>query len=395
MRVVQAVLRDIPVLTEALLSLSPLVALQPNLLLVFGPVDRLGVLAPWLAEQFPNATRIGCSVEAGVTAAGVHEQDCILTALRFERTALVAASTVLAERGDSRAAGERLGKSLRSDGLRAVLLFGPGIGMNGSALLEGINEVLGNGNAVPVVGGVASRTRGGHRTGVLSDSGFGSENVVAVGLCGDALRFGFASFGGWSSFGPTRKVTRCDGNVLYELDGEPALEIYKRYLGEYAKDLPMSGLYFPFAMLDENFSDVGLIRATLDIDESAGSLRLADEINPRGWLRLMHASTDRLVDGAEKAAEVAQNMHGGERGSHRLVLMVSCVGRKQVMGARVDEEIEAVADVFGPAATLAGLYSWGEVSPMEAGQPSRLHNQTVMVACFDEVLEQIDQVARD
>lgn len=393
MRVAQAVLRDLPALTEASVSLSPLIALQPDLLLVFGPVDRLGVLAPWLAEQFPGAVRIGCSVEAGVTAAGVHEQDCILTALRLERTALVAASTVLADRDDSHAAGQRLAQSLCGDKLRAVLLFGPGIGMNGSALLAGLHEVLGD--AVPVVGGVASRTRGGHRTGVLGDSGFASENVVAVGLCGDALRFGFGSFGGWSSFGPTRKVTRCDGNVLYELDGEPALDIYKRYLGEYAKDLPMSGLYFPFAMLDENFSDVGLIRATLDIDESAGSLRLADEIDPRGWLRLMHASTDRLVDGAEKAAEVARTMHGGELGSQRLVLMVSCVGRKQVMGARTDEEIEAVADVFGPAATLTGLYSWGEVSPMKAGQPSRLHNQTVMVACFDEAPEPVDQEAGD
>ena len=179
-----------------------------------------------------------------------------------------------------------------------------------------------------------------------------------------------------------RKVTRCAGNVLYELDGQPALDIYKRYLGDYAKDLPASGLLFPFEMLGEDRSALGLIRTILGVDEAAGSLILAGNIVDCGYLRLMHASTDSLVDGAVAAAEEA--FRPGTDAGESLVLLVSCVGRKLVMGTRVDEEVEAVAAVFGPQACIAGFYSNGEISPMRDLLTCHLHNQTMTITHIAE-----------
>ena len=199
---------------------------------------------------------------------------------------------------------------------------------------------------------------------------------------GDALRFGHGSFGGWEAFGPARKVSRCEGNVLYELDDEPALEIYKRYLGEHAKGLPASGLLFPFAMLGQDHDALGLIRTILGVDEASGSLTLAGEINANGYLKLMHASTDKLVDGAEAAAEAAAAMTGQTQ--EQLAILVSCVGRKLVMGHRVDEEVEAVADVLGSHAVLTGFYSYGEISPCTPGGPCKLHNQTMTITTLRE-----------
>jgi len=203
-----------------------------------------------------------------------------------------------------------------------------------------------------------------------------------LGLYGEQLNFCHGSFGGWSPFGPARKVTRSVSNVLFELDGEPALEVYKRYLGEHAAELPASGLLFPFAMLGKNHDEVGLIRTILGIDEQNGSLTLAGEIDPEGYLRLMHANTDALVEGAEAAAETAKQMLAGD--GQGLVLLVSCVGRKLVMGGRVDEEVEAVGEVFGQGAVLAGFYSYGEISPFSPSLECKLHNQTMTVTYIGE-----------
>jgi hypothetical protein len=206
--------------------------------------------------------------------------------------------------------------------------------------------------------------------------------MLAIGLYGDALNLAHGSFGGWQSFGPARRATKVAGNVLYELDGEPALEIYRRYLGEYAKDLPASGLLFPFAILSDDRQESGLIRTLLGIDESNGSLTLAGDIPDGGYLKLMHASTEALVDGAEAAAEAARRMLTDD--SPGLALLVSCIGRKLVMGDRVDEEVEVVGAVFGQGCVLSGFYSNGEISPFIESTDCKLHNQTMTITYLSE-----------
>ena len=179
-------------------------------------------------------------------------------------------------------------------------------------------------------------------------------------------------------FAQTRKVTRCEGNVLHELDGSPALNVYKAYLGSYADGLPGSGLLFPFEMLSQSHEATGLIRTILAVDESTGSLTLAGDITQDCFLRLMHATTNSLVEGAHDAAAAAAM--DVPLGSQHLALLVSCVGRKLVMGNRVDEEVEAVAGVLGNNVRIAGFYSYGEISPGPEGRAiADLHNQTMTV----------------
>jgi hypothetical protein len=361
-------------------ELAALAAIRPNLVLAFGSVDLLKSVAPELAQIFPEARRLGCSTAGEISAEGVADGTCVVTAIRFDDTRLVEASTPLAGMDDSRAAGQRLGAQLPPEGLRAVLIFGQGVQINGSALLAGLTEVLGR--EVPITGGLAGDGGAFQQTWVLDGSGARSDTLVVLGLYGEKLNFCHGSFGGWSPFGPARKVTRSAGNILFELDGEPALEVYKRYLGEHAAGLPASGLLFPFAMLGKNHDEVGLIRTILGIDEKDGSLTLAGEIDAEGYLKLMHASTDALVEGAEVAAEAAKTMLASD--GQGLVLLVSCVGRKLVMGGRVDEEVEAVGDVFGQGSVLAGFYSYGEISPFSPSVECKLHNQTMTVTYISE-----------
>jgi hypothetical protein len=377
MRVRQVVIRS-----AAAAELDALVAIKPQLVTVFGSVSFFtdAGFVEKLKTAFSGASLLGCSTAGEISNDGVDDGTCIVTAVSFATVPLKSAATTLASMDDSLAAGERIGDTLKGDGLRAVLVFGPGVQINGSALVEGIGNRIGTG--IPITGGLAGDGGAFQRTFTLSSAGVADDGIVAVGLYGAGLGFAHGSFGGWEPFGPARKVTRCEGNVLFELDAEPALEVYKRYLGDHAKGLPASGLLFPFAMLGEDHGAIGLIRTILGVDEATGSLTLAGAIDPDGYLKLMHASTDRLVDGAEAAASAAKDMM--ESTGDSLAILVSCVGRKLVMGDRVDEEVEAVGEVFGSNAVLTGFYSYGEISPFTPGSSCQLHNQTMTITWLGE-----------
>jgi hypothetical protein len=353
------------------------------LALVFGSAAHFAdpALVPALRAALPGVWLAGCSTAGEIIGDGIREESCVITVLSFERTRVRVVDTVVADIDRSMAGGQDLGRALAAPDLAGVLVFGKGLAINGSALIEGL--VQGVGERVPVSGGLAGDGGAFKCTWVLSPAGVSDQKVVAVGLYGEGLRLGHGSFGGWEPFGPTRKITRATGNILHELDGEPALNVYKRYLGDYARELPASGLLFPFEMLNQHGATVGLIRTILGIDEGTGSLILAGAVDENGFLRLMHASADALIDGAETAARtsIAGLAPGSGPG---VALLVSCVGRKLVMGDQVDEEIAAVVEQLGADFTLTGFYSYGEICPLEGFQACKLHNQTMTVTLIAE-----------
>lgn len=354
-----------------------------DLLLIFGSVEDLEApgLGAALRAAYPHARLAGCSTAGQISARGVTDGSIAVTAISFAHPAFQVATTRLGGVGRSYAAGTELAHQLAGPGLHDVVVFAQGVAINGSALIDGIAAVLGP--QVKISGGLAGDGGAFRRTVVMSDGGVSDQHILGIGFYGSHMRIGHGSFGGWQPFGPVRRVTRSAGNVLYELDNQPALELYKRYLGDHARDLPSSGLLFPFSMLGADHGAVGLIRTILGVDESDGSLTLAGDIIPDGYLRLMHASSDALIDGAQAAAELARD--SAECVGDSLALLVSCVGRRLVMGDRIDEEVEAVAEVFGARNVMAGFYSNGEISPFLAGPECRLHNQTMTISRWREI----------
>ncbi len=363
-------------------ALEPLAAIDPNLVLVFAAPNFFtdADFAAQLTAAFPGARRVAVSTAGEISSQGVSENSAVISAIRFERTPFKVAHTDIAGMDDCIGAGQRLAEQLQAPDLKAVILLSQGVAVNGSDVIAGVVSVLGKN--IPLTGGLAGDNGAFTRTWMLLDDTVSDKLMLAIGLYGDALTFAHGSFGGWQSFGPARRATKVAGNVLYELDGEPALEIYRRYLGEYAKDLPASGLLFPFAILADDRQETGLIRTLLAVNEADGSLTLAGDIPADGYLKLMHASTEALVDGAEAAAEAAQRMLDSD--SPGLALLVSCIGRKLVMGDRVDEEVEVVGAVFGQRCALTGFYSNGEISPFIESTDCKLHNQTMTITYLSE-----------
>lgn len=371
-------------------DVAPLASLQPHLVLVFASLEAMQALdADRIRALIPQAQWVGCSTAGEISSQGVYDGSIVLTALQFDQPAFRVASVALAGMADSQAAGQRLATCLAHPDLRHVLVLGQGADINGSALVDGLTGTLGS--AVVVSGGLAGD--GGRFTGarVWGPDGISATSVVGIGFDGPGWHIGHGSMGGWQRFGPVRTVTRSEGNVLYELDGERALDIYKRYLGDYAAQLPASGLLFPWSVLGSDAQAEGITRTLLGISEADGSLIMAGDIPQGGKLQLMHASVDALVDAAEQAAETAAHTASQAVAANppstpdqALALLVSCVGRKLVMGARVDEEVEAVGQMLGQHTTLAGFYSNGEISPHIHSTNCKLHNQTMTITLLSE-----------
>jgi hypothetical protein len=245
--------------------------------------------------------------------------------------------------------------------------------------VSGVTKHLPEG--VTLTGGLAGDGTRMSETLVFRDNLPETNIIAALGLYGRRLKVGFGSLGGWDSFGPERLVTKSKGNVLYELDGQPALDLYKKYLGEEAKGLPATGLLFPLSVRARP-GETPVVRSFLSIDEAAQSLAFAGDVPEGAYARLMKANFDRLIDGATGAAQTTHQAIGSA--TPDLAILISCVGRKLVLKQRIEEEVEAVRDVLGASAVLAGFYSYGEISPFTPGARCELHNQTMTITTLSE-----------
>jgi hypothetical protein len=352
---------------------------RSQLVLVFGSRDVLAKPhhLTALRQAYPNARLFGCSTAGEIADTNVRDDTIVATALQFHKTSFQMAATDCDQPEHSRDAGIRLAGMLPKEGLVHVLVLSDGQRVNGSDLVAGLRLALPPN--VQITGGLAGDGARFEHTLVLVDGDAKEGRIGVVGLYGDSLKVGFGSLGGWDPFGPQRLITRSDGNVLFELDGQPALALYKRYLGEHAKGLPATGLLFPLSLQTPDGKHE-LTRTILNVNEADQSLTFAGDI-PQGHVaRLMKANFDRLVDGAHGAAEMSTTLDDHPE----LALLISCVGRKLVLKQRTEDELEAVREVIGPEAVMTGFYSYGEVCPSAPGANCELHNQTMTITTLSE-----------
>ncbi len=356
-----------------------------DVVFIFGDTETLAQPTPrgLLREFYGEAPLFGCSTAGEIRGVRVRDGTLVATAVRFARARLRLERVQLADFAGSLEAGRHLAGAFPGEGLRHLFVLSDGVKVNGSALVSGLSEALPK--EVAVTGGLAGDGTRFSRTLVCAGDQPREGLIAAIGLYGPGLRVGYGSLGGWDPFGPERLVTRSAGNVLFELDGRSALSLYKEFLGEHASGLPASGLLFPLA-LRGRAGDPGVVRTILGVDEKQGSLTFAGDVPEGGYVRLMKANFDRLIDGASGAARAAASLGSPTE----LALLVSCVGRKLVLQQRIEEEVEAARDAIsgGDAVAghpvLTGFYSYGEISPFTPSARCELHNQTMTITTLSE-----------
>jgi hypothetical protein len=332
-----------------------------------------------IAAFYPAAEVFGCSTAGEILGTQVTDESLVVAAIEFAVTTFRSARVCINDSSETFEAGRRLVEQLPRHELVHVVVFSEGLKVNGSELVKGLASMLPPG--VTVTGGLSGDGYRFERTCVVYKGHSERGTIVALGLYGPSLRVGYASLGGWDPFGPERLITRSRENVLFEMDGHSALELYKRYLGKHAADLPASGLLFPLSLRTSR-DTTPVVRTILSVDEMGKSMTFAGDIPEGSYARLMKANFDRLIDGAAGAAKVSY----GESGTNPpdFALLISCVGRKMVLKQRIEEEVEGVRDVMGDRTTLAGFYSYGEISPFTPSARCELHNQTMTITTFSE-----------
>jgi len=352
-----------------------------TLVLVFAAPEFMDHPAPLreLAAAFPQACLIGCSTAGEVSGRMVQDESLAIAVAKFAHTRLAYAATEITE-SDSRAAGLRLARQLAPEGLRGVFVLAEGLDVNGSELTAGICAGLPPG--VVVTGGLAGDGERFKGTWVAGRQGPRQRAIVAVGMYGERLRIGYGLRGGWQGFGPERRITRAQGNVLYELDHKPALALYKDYLGEHAARLPGAALNFPLAIREPTPGAEQLVRCIAAVDEMDQSITFAGDMPTGNIARLMRTDVERLIGGAGEAAAAAVQGSASDA-SPVLALTVSCAGRREVLGERTEEEIDAAADELAGSSAQVGFYSYGEIAPY-AGRSCDLHNQTITITTLTE-----------
>ncbi|WP_299680402.1 FIST signal transduction protein [uncultured Tenacibaculum sp.] len=363
--------------------LNEKITLKSPLVLVFGKRELLEdeKIYEEVKNLFNDGHIVFGSTAGDITEEKVDNDSITITAIEFEKSTYEVRRLNILDSGDkanSTDTGRALVNSFPKDGLKHVFVVSEGSFVNGSHLTQGMNEAVNN--EVLITGALCGDAAKFEKTLASYNENPKVGEVVAIGLYGESLEVSCAINGGWTPFGPERIVTKSEDNILYELDGKPALDLYKNYLGDKAKELPGAALLYPLKVKSDN-ENYSIVRTILNINEKEQSMILAGNILKGERVQLMMTHVDNIVNASESAAIYANKDRKKEA---ELAILVSCIGRKLVLDQRVEEEIEEVMETIGKKATICGMYSYGEIAPFNGEKKCQLHNQTMTITLISE-----------
>jgi len=332
-----------------------------------------------IRNQFPYEHIVFGSTSGEIICCNVNDNSISVTAIEFEKSSFVIKSgNILDYDKKAKPLGEALFNEMPKDNLKHLFVVSEGSFVNGSSLINGIE--INKSSLISLTGGMCGDDARFEKTLTSYKENPKEGEVVLIGFYGETLDISFASFGGWIPFGPERKITKSKANILFEIDDIPALDLYKKYLGDKAQELPQASLLYPLNVTPEGKTDP-VVRTILSINNENNSMVLAGDVPKNSRVQLMMASIDGIAEGAQHAAEIAMEKR---KNAPQIALIVSCVGRKLVMNQRVEEEIEQVREIIGENIPIAGFYSYGEMAPFNGDTSCELHNQTMTLTLISE-----------
>ena len=350
-----------------------------NLVSIFGDTDEFILEShyEYFKTKYPHANIIGCSSSGNILGSEISKNAIVATAVRFENATTLLKSIEVKEGEDVESLSKELASQFEKKGLKHIFILADGLKINGSDIISGFDTIIDN---TVKTGGMAGDGERVEKTYVMANSTPKQNLIAALAFYGDSLIIKTGTQGGWSEFGTKRIITKSSHNIIYELDQEPMLDYYKRYIGGYEESIQRAGFKYPICIKKDD-EDIGVIRTLLYVNEEDKSVMFGGDV-PQGYsAQLMKPNIDRLILGAADAAKESK------LDSHKqaLGLVVSCAGRRAVMGDFVDEELEALSDELGSNVQLVGFYSYGELAPLKSDlNKCILHNETMTLTVVYE-----------
>lgn len=206
---------------------------------------------------------------------------------------------------------------------------------------------------------------------------FGTEvltDAVPIILFSGPILFSKGIYSGWKPIGEVGTVTKSQGNVVHQIDNHPALEFFRRLLGE--KAVPTGDR--PLAILDDR-GNVGYLRASIgQYDEEVGSVTFFGDIAEGSRVQITIATRDEILEGTKVSVARARDSYPDGK-TPSAALSFSCSGRKLLLGTRTEQEYEILRQELGFDIPVVGFYGYGEIGPgFEDENSCKFHNETIV-----------------
>jgi hypothetical protein len=347
----------------------------PDLVILFSSAkyDAARVLEGIHSRLSAAVPLVGCSSYAEIDAEQALTSSVVAMGLVLEG---IAVQTFHVEgRGvDSFTAGREAGLGLRGFAPDLIITFPDVLEMNATRFLLGLQDALGA--ATPIVGGASADDGAFKATYQIHGRDVMSGGAVGVALKGP-LTIVTAAKSGYTPVGATHTSTRVeDGKVVLEIDGRPALDLYRDYLGARAAQMPAVSIEFPIGVVGgvEGTERVPndariLVRAIFAVDEARGALILGGDVPEGAAIRVMRATKEDVVRGADEATATAM----AAMPAPEVALIFSCMSRKSVLGPRFKDECRASFARLPEGVPRIGFYTFGELSPV---QGTTMHHES-------------------
>jgi small ligand-binding sensory domain FIST len=358
----------------------------PDILFLFATVGHdFDKLIAGIAEVFGDAPLAGCS-GAGILA-GRHADESTHSATLLGIAAEGIRFSPFLRDGlgpDPGEAGRAIGRRIRDLGIAPesphfVILLPDGLTVNADPLLAGIEDALGY--SVDCVGGTAGNDYLFSETFQFAEGRVARDAVAGVVVSGD-VRYRIGASHGSEPLGLFRTVTRSRNNIVHEIDGRPAVDLLRTFLGEdRMADLGQVINLFELgqAFEDRDYSGDIINRAIIGIDAAAGSLTLGAEVAQGSKIRLTRRDPDRVLAGTrETTARVLAGLDDPDRA---VFLYFPCSGRGAYLFGESDPDVRTLHEALGPGREAAGFFCFGEIAPVRGRNV--YHNYTGVLLGFE------------
>jgi len=353
-----------------------------KLLIAFGS-DRyeLPALLEGIADNAEGVPVIGCSTAGEIATGGAGDAGVVVVALGGDGFS-VATGSATAASANLRAAGERAAACMGELGgheHRALIMLTDGLAGNQQEIVRGAHGVLGSG--VPLVGGCAGDDLKMSKTFQFAGSEVLTDAVVTAAI-GSVAPLGIGVRHGWRRVGEPVLVTRSEGNLVFELDEKPALDVYLQRLEAPASartdpaEFTRFALTHPLGIGRRSGEDQVRFIGGADFDDR--SLACIAEVPPAAMAWFMEGDRDSVLAATDSACQDALVPLGDA--SPLGMIVFDCIARRGVLGEDgIQEEIRRVTSVSG-GVPVAGFYTYGEIARTHGA--GGFHNQTLVALAF-------------